>query len=146
MTNAIIRRGAVAAIELQRATGGALSDPAFREEIIAAGKADVVELARALICDPTFPIKRRTAARMRSLRTPSRSATAAVTAQGPDGRRCLRPTPSRLPSASSRSARKRTRWFCAPEFYQVGNCLTPKNMYDANRLAFNAAMGIGKYR
>ena len=41
------------------ATVGALSDPAFMEEIIASGKADVVELARGLICDPDIPNKAR---------------------------------------------------------------------------------------
>ncbi len=41
------------------ATVGALSDPAMLEEIIASGKADVVELARGLICDPDLPIKAR---------------------------------------------------------------------------------------
>lgn len=39
------------------ATVGALSDPDFLEEIIASGKADVVELARGLICDPDLPRK-----------------------------------------------------------------------------------------
>jgi 2,4-dienoyl-CoA reductase-like NADH-dependent reductase (Old Yellow Enzyme family)/thioredoxin reductase len=39
---------------------GALSDPDFLEEIIASGKADVVELARGLICDPDLPNKART--------------------------------------------------------------------------------------
>lgn len=42
------------------ATVGALSDPEMLEEIIASGKADVVELARGLICDPDLPIKART--------------------------------------------------------------------------------------
>ncbi len=42
------------------ATVGALSDPEMMEEIIASGKADVVELARGLICDPDLPIKART--------------------------------------------------------------------------------------
>jgi 2,4-dienoyl-CoA reductase-like NADH-dependent reductase (Old Yellow Enzyme family) len=37
------------------ATVGALSDPAMLEEIIAPGKADIVELARGLICDPDLP-------------------------------------------------------------------------------------------
>ncbi len=41
------------------ATVGALSDPAMLEEIIASGKADVVELARGLICDPDLPNKAR---------------------------------------------------------------------------------------
>lgn len=41
------------------ATVGALSDPAFMEEIIASGKADVVEVARGLICDPDLPNKAR---------------------------------------------------------------------------------------
>ena len=41
------------------ATVGALSDPAQLEEIIATGKADVVELARGLICDPDLPNKSR---------------------------------------------------------------------------------------
>lgn len=41
------------------ATVGALSEPEFMEEIIASGKADVVELARGLICDPDLPRKAR---------------------------------------------------------------------------------------
>lgn len=39
------------------ATIGALNDPAHMEEIIASGKADVVEMARALIADPELPAK-----------------------------------------------------------------------------------------
>ncbi|MBR3004219.1 MAG: FAD-dependent oxidoreductase [Lachnospiraceae bacterium] len=39
------------------ATVGALSDPEQLEEIIATGQADVVELARGLICDPDLPVK-----------------------------------------------------------------------------------------
>ena len=42
------------------ATVGGLSDPDQLEEIIASGKADVVEMARGLICDPDLPIKLRT--------------------------------------------------------------------------------------
>ena len=41
------------------ATVGALSDPAYLEEIIASGQADVVEMARGLICDPDLPQKAR---------------------------------------------------------------------------------------
>ncbi|MGI6218215.1 MAG: FAD-dependent oxidoreductase, partial [Coriobacteriales bacterium] len=41
------------------ATVGALSDPRQMEEIIASGKADIVELARGLICDPDIPNKAR---------------------------------------------------------------------------------------
>ena len=41
------------------ATVGALTDPAMMEEIIASGKADIVEMARGLICDPDLPIKAR---------------------------------------------------------------------------------------
>ena len=39
------------------ATIGALNDPAQMEEIIASGKADVVEMARALLADPFLPNK-----------------------------------------------------------------------------------------
>ncbi|HHX75195.1 MAG TPA: FAD-dependent oxidoreductase, partial [Firmicutes bacterium] len=39
------------------ATVGALSDPELLEEIIASGRADVVALARGLICDPDLPAK-----------------------------------------------------------------------------------------
>ncbi|MBQ9814210.1 MAG: FAD-dependent oxidoreductase [Lachnospiraceae bacterium] len=39
------------------ATVGALADPEQLEEIIATGQADVVELARGLICDPDLPVK-----------------------------------------------------------------------------------------
>ena len=42
------------------ATVGAFSDPAFMEEIIASGKADIVMMARGLICDPDIPTKART--------------------------------------------------------------------------------------
>ena len=42
------------------ATIGALSDPELMEEIIASGKADVVEAAREFICEPDFPILFRT--------------------------------------------------------------------------------------
>ena len=41
------------------ATVGALSDPAQMEEIIASGQADIVELARELMCDPFMPAKAR---------------------------------------------------------------------------------------
>ena len=41
------------------ATVGALSDPALLEEIIASGKADVVEIARGILCDPDLPNKAR---------------------------------------------------------------------------------------
>lgn len=39
------------------ATLGGLNDPAMMEEIVASGKADIVELARQSICDPYFPEK-----------------------------------------------------------------------------------------
>ena len=42
------------------ATVGSLSDPEMMEEIIASGKADVVELARQLLADPDMPNKART--------------------------------------------------------------------------------------
>ena len=41
------------------ATVGALSDPNMMEEIIASGKADIVQMARGLICDPDLPNKAR---------------------------------------------------------------------------------------
>ncbi len=42
------------------ATIGALGEPEMMEEIIASGKADVVEMARALLADPDLPLKIRT--------------------------------------------------------------------------------------
>lgn len=39
------------------ATIGALNDPEMMEEIIASGKADIVEMARALLADPELPKK-----------------------------------------------------------------------------------------
>lgn len=39
------------------ATVGALNDPAQMEEIIASGKADVVEMSRSLLADPFLPMK-----------------------------------------------------------------------------------------
>ncbi len=44
-------------VDVPVATIGALNDPAMMEEIIASGKADVVEMSRALIADPYLPKK-----------------------------------------------------------------------------------------
>jgi 2,4-dienoyl-CoA reductase-like NADH-dependent reductase (Old Yellow Enzyme family)/thioredoxin reductase len=44
-------------VKVPVATLGALNDPAMMEEIIATGKADVVEMARALLADPELPRK-----------------------------------------------------------------------------------------
>ncbi|MDR0817670.1 MAG: NAD(P)/FAD-dependent oxidoreductase, partial [Clostridiales Family XIII bacterium] len=41
-------------------TVGALTDPAFMEEIIASGQADVVNLGRQTLADPDLPLKART--------------------------------------------------------------------------------------
>ncbi len=49
-----------AAVSTPVATVGGLTDPEFLEEIIASGKADVVEMARGLICEPDMPWKLRT--------------------------------------------------------------------------------------
>lgn len=38
---------------------GALGDPDLLEDVIASGKADIVELARPLLADPDFPVKAR---------------------------------------------------------------------------------------
>jgi len=32
--------------------------------------------------------------------------------------------------------------FCAPEFHQIGGCLTPKNIQQATGMAFTVARGI----
>lgn len=45
------------AVKTPVATVGALSDPAQMEEIIAAGKADVIVMGRQLLADPDFPKK-----------------------------------------------------------------------------------------
>ena len=42
------------------ATVGALGEPDMLEDIIATGKADIVEMARSLIADPDLPLKMRT--------------------------------------------------------------------------------------
>lgn len=44
-------------VKIPVATIGALNDPAQMEEIIASGKADVVEMTRALLADPHLPNK-----------------------------------------------------------------------------------------
>ncbi len=44
-------------VKVPVATIGALNDPEMMEEIIASGKADVVEMARALLADPELPKK-----------------------------------------------------------------------------------------
>ena len=34
---------------------------------------------------------------------------------------------------------------CAPEFYAIGDCVSPKNVYAANSIAFTIARDIGRY-
>jgi 2,4-dienoyl-CoA reductase-like NADH-dependent reductase (Old Yellow Enzyme family)/thioredoxin reductase len=34
--------------------------------------------------------------------------------------------------------------FCAPEFYQIGDCLTPKNIAEATKAAYNIGRDIGR--
>ena len=46
-------------VKVPVATVGAHCDPALMEEIIASGKADVIEIARALLADPQLPNKAR---------------------------------------------------------------------------------------
>ena len=46
-------------VEVPVATVGAHSDPGLMEEILASGKADVIEMARALLADPALPNKAR---------------------------------------------------------------------------------------
>lgn len=46
-------------VKVPVATVGAHCDPALMEEIIASGKADVIEMARALLADPQLPNKAR---------------------------------------------------------------------------------------
>ena len=50
------------------ATVGALTDPELMEEIIASGKADVVEMARQLLADPDFPNKVRSGNESKAIR------------------------------------------------------------------------------
>ena len=47
-------------VKCKVATVGALGDPELMEDVIASGKADVVEIARGLIADPDLPRKIRT--------------------------------------------------------------------------------------
>lgn len=47
------------AVKTPVATVGALSDPAYMEDIIASGKADVIVVGRQILADPDFPNKAR---------------------------------------------------------------------------------------
>ena len=47
-------------IDIPVATVGALGDPELMTEILASGKADVIEIARGILADPDLPIKIRT--------------------------------------------------------------------------------------
>ena len=48
------------AVKTPVATVGAIGEPEMMEDIVASGKADIVELARSLIADPDLPNKMRT--------------------------------------------------------------------------------------
>ena len=34
---------------------------------------------------------------------------------------------------------------CAPEFYAIGDCVTPKNIFAATQSAYQIAKDIGRY-
>ncbi len=67
-----------------------------------------------------------------------------VTCQGPDGE-VFFPADHVVLAAGMKGRQKEAAAFAqaAPVFYQVGDCLAAKNIYEANRLAFNAAMELG---
>ena len=67
-----------------------------------------------------------------------------VACQGPDGE-VFYPADHVVVAAGMRGRQKEAIAFAqsAPLFYQVGDCLIAKNIYEANRLGFNAAMEIG---
>ncbi len=69
---------------------------------------------------------------------------AGVTCQAPGGE-VFFPAEHVVVAAGMRGRQKEAAAFAqaAPVFYQVGDCLAAKNIYEANRLAFNAAMEIG---
>ncbi|MBR4656282.1 MAG: FAD-dependent oxidoreductase [Oscillospiraceae bacterium] len=57
--NAVYAAAVKPHVEVPVATVGAHSDPAIMEELLASGKADVIEIARALLADPALPNKAR---------------------------------------------------------------------------------------
>ena len=67
-----------------------------------------------------------------------------VTCQGPDGE-IFFPADHVVIAAGMKGRQQEAISFAqsAPLFYQVGDCLAAKNIYEANRLGFNAAMEIG---
>lgn len=56
-TNVYLAEAIKKHVSVPVATIGGLNDPAMMEEIIASGKADIVEMARALLADPELPSK-----------------------------------------------------------------------------------------
>ena len=56
-SNVYLAAGIKKHVNVPVATVGGLNDPAMMEEIIASGKADIVEMSRTLLADPFFPRK-----------------------------------------------------------------------------------------
>jgi 2,4-dienoyl-CoA reductase-like NADH-dependent reductase (Old Yellow Enzyme family)/thioredoxin reductase len=68
-----------------------------------------------------------------------------VTVEGPDGVKLLEADTviyavGQKPLRAEADALR----FCAPEFYQIGDCLTPKNITEATRAAYNTARDLGR--
>ncbi|MCL2126017.1 MAG: NAD(P)/FAD-dependent oxidoreductase [Oscillospiraceae bacterium] len=66
--------------------------------------------------------------------------------EGPDGKQLFEADTVVYAAGQSplRSEAEELR-FAAPEFYQIGDCLTPKNIADATNLAYNTARDIGRF-
>jgi hypothetical protein len=78
-------------------------------------------------------------------RKPSRSRPRASSGKASAGQSCTRRTPSSPPSHEAAARSADALRFCAPEFYQIGDCVTPKNIAEATRSAHFAALDLGRY-
>ena len=65
--------------------------------------------------------------------------------EGPDGQKLIE-ADTVIYSVGQRPQREEVDSirFCGPEFYQIGDCLTPKNITEATKAAFNIARDIGR--
>ena len=67
-----------------------------------------------------------------------------VVCEGPEGE-VFFPADHVIIAAGMKGRQKEAAAFAqaAPQFYQIGDCLAATNIYEANRLGFQAAMEIG---
>jgi pyruvate/2-oxoglutarate dehydrogenase complex dihydrolipoamide dehydrogenase (E3) component len=112
---------------------------------------EIVEMADKLNCGDNMVHEMGVKAEIKRIGLPAHTSMRAlkidsdgVSCQGPDGE-VFYPADHVVIAAGMKGRQEEAIAFAqaAPLFYQIGDCLAVKNIYEANRLGYNAAMELG---